>query len=298
MIVGRYQDTIVTVSGAIRVASWRSNLIVTPCFELVAALMKRQPGTTGLLWWAFGSGETARASVGDRTLAREIHRQEVREEQMQFVDERGGPRAAPTNRLEVRTAIRADRFDGETLTEFGLFGGNAGPAPNSGVLVNHVVHPPLTLLPEELLERTLVLSFGQSGLDVPFGVFGAALPVRAIHGVDDLYSTAFAAGGVRTIDDLARLEYADRFPAMPAVTFRAFIDKALIVRRFQPLRILDPFAELSLFEFLELSPDQIVSRFGGSLEAARDAQRSVGILQVALDAEYLRRISVGSLFTG
>src|SRR5918994_5869502 len=103
MIAGPYRDTIVTASGSRRVRPWRSNLIVAPCFELIASLMKRQAGTSGVLWWAFGTGDAARAHAGDRALVREIHRQEVRDDQMHFVDERGSPRATPTNRLEVRT---------------------------------------------------------------------------------------------------------------------------------------------------------------------------------------------------
>lgn len=306
MITGRYQDTIVTRSGERRARTWRSNLVVSRCYELVAALMKRQPGVSGVLWWAVGSGQASwdaerpQPRLGDRRLrGDELQRQEVLAEHMSFVDAHGNASATPTSRLEVRGAFRAERFGGTPLREFGLFGGAAASAAASGVLINHVIHTRVDLAPGELLERRLILSFGRLAADADeLGGFGAALPVRAIKGVDAFYAASFEAGGVATIGDLAEIGADERFPAIPPSRFREFIEKALAVRRYKPLWVLESLSGLAVLDVLDADVERLIADSGGALDrsAALDAQRALGILQVGLDADVLRRTLVRELF--
>jgi hypothetical protein len=220
---------------------------------------------------------------------------------MNFVDARDNASAAATSRLEVRGAFRADRLSGAPLREFGLFGGDATSSPNSGMLINHVIHPRVDLAPGELLERRLILSFGQVASDRDeLGAFGENLPVVAIKGVSALDGAALMAGGVGSVGELARLDGTLHFPAIPAVHLREFLEKALMVRRFQPLSSLRSLAGLPIQDVLGMTPAEIVSSSWATLDeaAARDARDSLVSLQVALDVEALRRILVSELFGG
>ena len=158
MITGRYRDARIMRAGARTESPWRSNLIVSGCYRLVTALMRSDPGTAGVLWWAIGTGDGP-SDPAQTKLQAEFHRRRVRFGDMAFLDDAGRVSRRPTQHLQVRAAFQADRL-AEVPREFGVFGGDATEALGSGTLINRVVHDPIDLADGDVLERELVLSFG------------------------------------------------------------------------------------------------------------------------------------------
>ena len=130
---GVYSDTIIGADGPRWTSAWHSNLIVDSCYEVIAALLKRDAGTQGILWFAIGTGAPAWDGAGgaptpapaDRSLVSEVARNPVAAEHMRFVGSDGRPSFGPTPSIEVRSAFAAGRVGEAPLREFGLFGGFA-----------------------------------------------------------------------------------------------------------------------------------------------------------------------------
>ncbi len=298
MAEGHYQDTVVSPSGGRRVLPWRSNLIVSGCYELVAALMMGDPGTAGVLWWAIGNGEVP-SNPDQVSLAAEFHRRRVHLEHMAFVDDLGRVRARPTRHLRVRAAFRAERLNA-VPTEFGVFGGDASGDLGSGTMINRVVHPPLELADGDILERQLVLSFGVTDAGpAPSTGLGDRWPLRYLKGIDAAYYARLRAVGITTVGDLARRDPADDVPGLPPSRLREFVEKALLLQRYRPLARFEPLRDEPILEILQAAPAEVIGRSDGALDEddALDVQRALGILQVAIDANVLARMRVEALLT-
>lgn len=156
--------------------AWRPNLIVNNGDRLLAALLKRQTAFQGILYLAVGEGNVSwDTSMPDKSptttsLFNEIKRFPIAPNQITFLDETNQPTSAPSNRLELTMELAGSDFVSEGvqyLREFGLFGGDATDAPNSGYMINYVIHHRIDLAPDTQLTRQIRLSFGSLGGGVP-----------------------------------------------------------------------------------------------------------------------------------
>lgn len=168
-ISGRYRDRLRDRQGSLLWKSgWRSNRILNNCDRLLAALLKGEVGMQGLLYWAVGEGQPSWDALlpnpqpTNTQLTQEVARLPLASEQIDYIDDRGNSSTTPTPRLEIRLDI-----DGSTLVdsgfqslrEFGLFGGDATIAPDSGFMIDRVIHPRIDVAPGMILSRTLQLTF-------------------------------------------------------------------------------------------------------------------------------------------
>lgn len=122
------------------------NLIVLDFSKLVCALLKIQPGYTGLQYWAIGSGESswddlttadraAKSNTGLHQLYNEVARTSI---VMDFITADNVVTSSLTNRLEIRATFGLS-ISG-SIREFGIFGGNATSAKNTGKMIDHKAH--------------------------------------------------------------------------------------------------------------------------------------------------------------
>ncbi|MDD9972200.1 MAG: hypothetical protein OXR73_38495 [Myxococcales bacterium] len=303
MFTGCYQDTVVLPSGGRQTLPWRSNLVVSGCYELVAGLLKGEAGVHGILWWALGDG-TGATAVDDLGLARERHRQRVLPAHISFLDGQGASTTTPSSRLLIHGAFSAERqtTGGETLkaielTEFGLFGWRASETAGSGTLINRVVHAPLKLADGAILERRVVLSFGfQDAAGPQKGQFGTRLPVTSLIGVTEDLAEALATLG---IDQLGDLDLAAEHPVnLPAQDFRAIVQRARTVRAFRAPAVLSSFPWLSVLDFLQTDPAELAAGSGLPVSEVREAQAELGGLELALTQVVLERMSLGGVVDG
>lgn len=172
---------------------WRSepasNLVVFAALDLAGRLLAREPLLAGLCFWAVGEGDPGwdvSAPVPDRKrdrLTKETWRRRLI------------PGADVTYDAAGRSILAKVRFEGDEangrLREFGVFGGDASPWPNSGLLFSHRTHPPIVKAPGQILERELRLTFDAGSL--PPGVVDAV--GRLLAGDDSARGVSFFAVG-------------------------------------------------------------------------------------------------------
>lgn len=196
IVSGIYRDQLADANCRIQWDSgWRSNLIVRDCSLLLAALMKRQEGLTGILYWAVGEGEDtwdvkcpSPASNTSRLFS-EIARQALSEKQIVYL----GSNNKPTNTLEITAEFKGEDFIMKdrfvSFREFGLFGGDATEKPNSGFMIDYIIHPRIDLDKSMKLLRSVRLTFGSVPVQrKAIARFGATLPVITIDGIGEKYS--------------------------------------------------------------------------------------------------------------
>ena len=174
LIKGYYQDVLIDTQGQARWDSgWHSNLIVQRCNLLLAALMKRHEGMQGILYCAVGEGEDDWDSsrpiplLTNSRLTSELARQALTQDQITYLDNAGQPTESPANHLEITVDLRGEDIvtnGSQPLREFGLFGGNAAVEPNSGFMINHVIHPRIDLTSGLTLTRKLRLIFAAGAI--------------------------------------------------------------------------------------------------------------------------------------
>ena len=160
---GEHRDVLRDADGRIVwVREWEHNVIVTSLRSLLAALVKGDSQGHAIGWWAVGSGALAWDSPpgapadavrqGYSRLVAEVGRKAVPAGAMAFL---GG---SFTNQLEIISSFTTADVPVGPLREFGVYGGGTAAA-NSGVLINHRVHPRIDMQPGFTLERTLNLTF-------------------------------------------------------------------------------------------------------------------------------------------
>ena len=136
------------------------NLVVTSFLRLVMCMLKRQEGYTGIQYWAVGSGidtwdaDIPTPDIDATRLTLETGRAPILPEDMTFLDEDFNPVDTPTNIIQIKHLFREGDCNG-VWREFGLFGGNATEAPNSGIIVNKRHHAILTKTEEMTVERIM-----------------------------------------------------------------------------------------------------------------------------------------------
>ncbi|HUX76173.1 MAG TPA: hypothetical protein VMY40_05990 [Anaerolineae bacterium] len=188
LIKGCYHDVLTDSQGRVQWEDgWRPNLIVQPCSVLLAALMKGHPALQGILYWAVGRGEKDWDALcpsprpDDTHLAAEIARQALTPEQIVYLDDADQESDVPTNCLEITAEFKGEDLVSngfQSLREFGLFGGDATGAPDSGFMIDYVIHPRIDLSPGDTLERKLRLTFASGAVQPEEKVAGSGLPSR------------------------------------------------------------------------------------------------------------------------
>jgi len=159
---GSWRDTWSDRGGL--VTTPRPNVVVFRALDLIGGLLLGRPGFRGLRYWAVGSGDPA---WGDsppepdrkvRRLVAETFRKPI------------DPVNNITFEVATRTLIVHVRFGVDeavgTLREFGLYGGDAAPWPNSGVLFNYRAHSPIEKAASEVLDRELRISLRADDVQV------------------------------------------------------------------------------------------------------------------------------------
>lgn len=310
MIKGYYHDLLLDADQRVRLdRGWRPNLIVEGCNRLLAALMKGQLGFGGILYLAVGKGlkewDAAHPQTQPTTtgLLAEILRRPLATEEIIFLDDTGQPAAAPTSRLQISIELTRADFPAngfQPVREFGLFGGNATAAPDSGFMINHVIHPRIDIVDGLTLCRTLRLDFSHiyaAKEEMPG--LGTGLPVRSIDGVDDVYGQALALAGINTLHDFLTMNLLEPPAGIPAVKLREFRAKARMV---MALTVgLTPFAALfhvTVSDLLKENPQTLAAMnrdFTITADMVSDLQEELMPLQVALDDLQLQQITLGSL---
>lgn len=136
------------------------NLVVSSFLNLVMSLMKGQPGYSGITYWAVGSGADSWDTtpvdpvVGATRLTQEIGRVAIPANEIVFLDNQYAESQTPTNILQIKHTFGINDCNGK-WREFGLFGGTATSALNSGVMVNKRHHGVITKTTEVTIERTM-----------------------------------------------------------------------------------------------------------------------------------------------
>jgi hypothetical protein len=286
---------------------WRPNLVLDGAFKLLAALLKRDPGAEGILYWAVGAGHAGWDEQPAATVARtsrltaEVLRLQVPREAIRFVDARGVETPEESPDLEVRLAfVWPD--EAVTLREFGVFGGDATDQADSGIMINHVIHRRLVLEPGQRLSRELRLSFGRSDhrrwLDVPTNWLSDSEP-RVVGGVGTQYAAALSRMGILTVEALARSDPHARRSAIPRGPLIELRAKArLALRIASDIRAPQTLHDLTVLEVLQTPPSEL-ARAAGVVEAEVVLLlEQLSTLELALDHRFLRRRTVQSLVGG
>jgi len=306
MLIGVYRDVVGGVRGVAEVSpGWRRNLIVSSAWPLVAALLRNEPGLRGILYCAVGEGDQAwdaalPTPTPDTThLRKETTRVALTHADISYVDAAGRNTSGPSHRLGLSVTIGPVPAP-RRLREFGLVGGDATAAAGSGRLLNYAIHPLIELRAGQTLTRMIRLSFRSGGAaapgeaaDVPLHWLGNE-PVTVIDGVGSSVAEALLDGEVSNVRELALLDAT--LPPEGVTISRAVELKAKARLALQTATQLPPVPELN---------DQTIGEIlAGATGASVNADvldrlhAQLGLLQVALDARRLRRLSLRELREG
>lgn len=313
---GTYRDILLDTQGNVQWDSnWRSNLIVNKCNILLAMLMKGEPGMQGILYWAIGEGKDEwdkncpSPQKTDYQLTEEITRRPFASDQIVYLDDTGQPPdtpTEPTDCLELKFDLNGADYVSNgflPLREFGLFGGNAPEFPDTGYMINHVIHPRIDLSQDWTLERTIRLNFRAEVIPwepiVEVGV-GANFPITSIDGIGTEYSSDLNAKGVTTLEELIMVDPLQSIGNIPKVKLREFRAKARAVMELKLTNLSrfksTPIANYSISKILKTQPDELLNAIGTSDPAiAIHLQEELAMLQIALDEARLKSMKFSEL---
>lgn len=136
------------------------NLIVNSFLNLAMCLLKQQNGYTGLQYWAVGSGASSwdttpvNPDIKATRLTSEIGRVALTADCFSFLDSNYEVVSTPSNILQVKRLFGENECNG-TWREFGIFGGNATTAANSGIMINKRHHGVITKTSDMTVERIM-----------------------------------------------------------------------------------------------------------------------------------------------
>lgn len=160
---GEYTDTITYADGRVEVLE-DHNMIVSDINKLIASLLKRHPGHTGLTYWAIGSGQDSwdtnpqSATAEDKRLTTEYFRKAIQLSDIKFINDEGNPVTEVTNRIAITLTFATSEANGK-WREFSIFGGDATASINTGLMINHKVHKILTKDDTMTIERQIRFTF-------------------------------------------------------------------------------------------------------------------------------------------
>ena len=136
------------------------NLVVNSFLNLVMSLLKQQSGYKGIQYWAVGSGASSWDSsmpspeLTATKLTAELGRVAISTSEIKFLTPEYEESPTPTNILQISHTFGPTDCNGE-WREFGIFGGNATSAKNSGVMINKRHHAVITKTEEMTIERIM-----------------------------------------------------------------------------------------------------------------------------------------------
>lgn len=304
MLRGRYRDTVKDPAGHPVVdTSWRSNTIVHGAWRLLAGLLKNDPSLDGILYWAVGPGEPAWDEArpppdpGTAGLRAESGRARLTGGDIVYLDDDGRPTGEPRDRLEIRA--RFEWPDREvTLREFGLFGGHASEEAGSGFLINYVVHPRIDVTAGSALQRRLRLDFRPGRRErppLPAHWLGSS-EVAVIGGVGKAYTAALTEAGVATVEELARVEPLQLDHAVPLMKLVELRSKARLALR-TAARLHPPTGLHAhpVWKVLVTPTATLAADTGAEEPEVARLRDDAAMLELALDHEVLRRLTIGEL---
>ena len=140
---------------------WQHNVITSGLRPLIAALIKGDDQPT-LSFWAVGTGDAAWDQGTPPTDEERKSRTQLYNEVARKPFETITKREDHDNQLEIKAIFTiSDITDSANnqLREFGIFAGGTENTPNSGILINHRLHPRIDLEAGADLVRTLRLIF-------------------------------------------------------------------------------------------------------------------------------------------
>ena len=302
---GTYRDVFRDAYGRLCFASeWNPNTIADRAWPLLTGLLKNDPNLNGILYFAVGSGDPdwdvnpIAPSPAATQLQNEIERQAVLAEAITYLDENDLPASVPTNRIEIRASFTWPDA-GQTLREFGLFGGDATGTRNSGYLVNHVIHPRLYMESGTTIARQLRLSV-RAEIDPEW----LTLPqhwlretsIKNVDGVGDAYVQTLSRAGITTVGQLAETEPLSlQVRIVPMKRVEMWAKARLSLRT---AATLSPVAELldrRAWEVIITSPATLAAAVGADEKAVARLREQLCALQLALDNRFLQEITVGRL---
>ena len=284
---------------------WVPNKIVNDCNVLLAALMKNHPNFDGvLLEW-----DNNRPDASEQTtqLVDEIARFQVNQDQVRFV---GGDGIVPTNAIEITVDIPGSALISQGfqyLREFGLFGGDATSADNSGYMIDYVIHPRIDLTPSDTINRQVRLIFDSSSAEAtqrsllytpPTTHWLSTNPVTNLDGVGDAYAAALAAVGTTTIGELADMDIDTAVTDLPPMKFVELRTKAQLALR--TVVNISPTSDLTNKTAWEVitTTSSVLATEASILEDSADQLRDqISGLQLSLDNRFLQHTTIGELQT-
>jgi hypothetical protein len=314
-VKGIYRDVLTdSNSRTVWQTPWLGNRIVQGCSRLNAALMKGDEGVRGILYWAVGSGwrrwdgNLPQPTADATQLTREVMRSPMDAKDIVYLDNDGIPTETPTNRVEVTAVFQGSDFSENkpgrrVLREFGLFGGDATNDPNTGVMIDLVIHPRIDMQDDLTLTRKLRLSFGDT-VDRPMEPlgFGTQLPVRNIDGIGEAWAKVMAGHGIEVLADLLKVNPWEPMPPIPGVKLVELCAKARLVTGLGiDLAPFEALAELSISTIASANPEELFEMTASdsvTIDAVVNLQQQLAVLQVALDDALLQEINLMDLNIG
>jgi hypothetical protein len=185
------------------------------------------------------------------------------------------------------------------LREFGLFGGDATGANDSGYLINYVIHPRLDVAAGNTLARRVRLTFSsprfEEWLVVPDHPF-AGHPVTHLDGVGPENGALLRAVGVETIGDLARREPQSLGASISRTTWIELRAKARrLLHTAANFTYYPQLAGLTVEDFFAASPEDLADHTGLPIKIVRVVFEQLCLLQVTLDSRFLKQLQLGEL---
>jgi len=149
--IGRWQDVFMYRDGTKKILpegefEWGFNQIQNAFRTLLACWCRSESGYLRIGFMGIGTGLVGwdttppTQSYDQATLEAEYYRLTIPQGDIVFIDPVSGtPTGYPTNKIEITVNIGYSEANG-TMREFGLFGGTATSALDSGEIVNWIVH--------------------------------------------------------------------------------------------------------------------------------------------------------------
>ena len=159
-MTGQCIDRIFNKNGELVEERVGHNLVVNSFMNLVMCLLKQQSGYSGIQYWAIGSGASTWDSnmptpeIGATRLTAELGRMPIDARKIVFLNSNYEEVSTPTNIIQISHTFGTSDCNG-VWREFGIFGGNATSAVNSGIMINKRHHSVITKTEEMSIERIM-----------------------------------------------------------------------------------------------------------------------------------------------
>lgn len=148
-------------------SGWYPNQVQNTNAVLLASLVKNQAGFQGALYFGFGTGLPAWDSASptqpfsDTTLTTEVYRKAIPSSAITFRDDTTFVDIDPTpsNVIQIDTTLGIGEANGNALREFGIFGGDATAAADSGLMMNWITHGRIDKNSSVSLQRSVRFTF-------------------------------------------------------------------------------------------------------------------------------------------